>query len=105
MSALLHGVTLADVSNGDGAVCAEFLLSLGAAVRHQADTVGAALRNQADSVAATMQSAADAVRDQAAKSYDDLTKAELQDELGSRDLPKTGNVDELRERLVADDLK
>lgn len=39
MSALLQGVALADVSDGDGAVCAEFLLSLGAAVR--ADVGGA----------------------------------------------------------------
>jgi hypothetical protein len=79
--------------------------SVSAVVRQNADSVGQALREQADSVTATFQSAADAVRDQAAKSYDDLTKAELQDELGARNLPKTGNVDELRERLVADDLK
>ena len=45
------------------------------------------------------------MREQAAKTYDDLNKAELQEELGARNLPKTGNVDELRERLVADDLK
>jgi 2-keto-4-pentenoate hydratase len=32
-------------------------------------------------------------------------EAELQDELAGRDLAKTGNVDELRDRLVADDLK
>ena len=80
-------------------------ISAGEKVREQAESVGAALRQQADTVTATLQSAADAVRVQAAKSYDDLTKAELQEELGARDLPKTGNVDELRERLVADDLK
>jgi hypothetical protein len=79
--------------------------SVSTLVRQNVDSVGQALREQADSVTATFQSAADAVRDQAAKSYDDLTKAELQDELGARNLPKTGNVDELRERLVADDLK
>jgi hypothetical protein len=45
------------------------------------------------------------VRVHATKKYDDLTKAELQEELGARDLPKTGTVDELRERLVSDDLK
>jgi len=80
-------------------------ISAGEKVREQAESVGAAMRQQADTVTATLQSAADAVRVRAAKSYDDLTKAELQDELGARDLPKTGNVDELRERLVADDLK
>ena len=80
-------------------------ISAGEKVREQAESVGAAMRQQADTFTATLQSAADAVRVRAAKSYDDLTKAELQDELGARDLPKTGNVDELRERLVADDLK
>jgi hypothetical protein len=79
--------------------------SVSSVLRQNADSVGQAFREQADTVTATFQSAADAVRDQAAKSYDDLTKAELQEELGARNLPKTGNVDELRERLVADDLK
>jgi hypothetical protein len=77
----------------------------GEKVREQAESVGTALREQADNVSATLQSAADAARAQAAKSYDSLTKAELQEELGARDLPKTGTVDELRERLVADDKK
>jgi len=80
-------------------------ISAGEKVREQAESVGAAMRQQADTFTATLQSAADAVRVRAGKSYDDLTKAELQDELGARNLPKTGNVDELRERLVADDLK
>jgi hypothetical protein len=79
--------------------------SVSAAVRQQADSVGVAVRKQADSVTATLQATADAARVQAAKTYDELTKAELQEELAARDLPKTGNVDELRERLVADDLK
>ena len=76
--------------------------SVSALVRQNADSVGQALREQAESVTATFQSAAAAVSEQ---TYHNLTKAELQEELGARDLPKTGNVDELRERLVADDLK
>jgi len=80
-------------------------ITAGEKVREQAESVGAAVRQQAETVTATLQSAADAARVRAAKTYDDLTKAELQEELGARDLPKTGNVDELRERLVADDLK
>lgn len=35
--------------------------------------------------------------------YEGLTKAELSDQLVERGLPKTGNVEELIERLVADD--
>ena len=83
--------------------------SVSTVARQNADSFGQALREQADTVTSTFQSAADSVREQAAeqaaKTYDDLNKAELQDELGARNLPKTGNVDELRARLVADDLK
>ena len=79
--------------------------SVSALVRQNADSFGEALREQTDAVTAALQSAAAAVREQAAKSYDHLNKAELQDELAARDLPKTGTVEELRERLVAADLK
>jgi hypothetical protein len=37
--------------------------------------------------------------------YEGMTKAELSDLLAKRDLPKTGNVDELVERLVEADAK
>ena len=37
--------------------------------------------------------------------YEGLTKAELSDLLAKRDLPKTGNIDELIERLVEADSK
>jgi hypothetical protein len=43
--------------------------------------------------------------DMARVRYEGLTKAELSDRLGQRDLPKTGNVDELVERLVEADSK
>ncbi len=43
--------------------------------------------------------------DKARERYEGLTKAELSDQLGQRDLPKTGNVDELVERLVEADSK
>lgn len=66
--------------------------------RGQIESVGETVRDQVES---TKQ----AVREQADKKYDELTKVELQDLLASRDLPKTGNVDELRERLVEDDQK
>ena len=96
---------LVGVTISAGEKVREQIESVGAVVRQNADSVGQALREQADSVTATLQSAAAAVREQAAKTYHDLTKAELQEELGARNLPKTGTVEELRERLVADDLK
>ena len=44
-------------------------------------------------------------RDKARERYEGLTKAELSDRLDQRNLPKTGNVDELVERLVEADSK
>jgi hypothetical protein len=44
-------------------------------------------------------------RDQARERYEGLTKAELSDQLAARDLPKTGNVDELTKRLIEADSK
>jgi hypothetical protein len=43
--------------------------------------------------------------EKARERYEDLTKAELSDLLGKRDLPKTGTNDELIERLVEADNK
>ena len=84
-------------------------ISAGERVRQQAEQVGSALRGQSESVKDAVreqaESAERAERDEVVARYEDLTKAELQDELASRDLPKSGNVEELRERLIADDLK
>jgi len=44
-------------------------------------------------------------QDKARERYQSLTKTELADEAGKRNLPKTGTVDELVDRLVADDTK
>ena len=35
--------------------------------------------------------------------YEGLTKAQLSDQLAGRNLPKTGTVEELTERLIEDD--
>src|SRR6185312_3933027 len=43
--------------------------------------------------------------DKARERYEGLTKAELSDQLAKRQLPKSGNVDELIERLVEADSK
>jgi hypothetical protein len=43
--------------------------------------------------------------DRARQRYEGLTKAELSDLLAKRELPKTGNIDELIERLVEADRK
>ena len=76
--------------------------SVSSAVREQAETAARAAREQVESAQAIVREQA---AEQATERYADLTKAELQDDLARRDLPKTGNVDELRERLIADDQK
>jgi hypothetical protein len=42
-------------------------------------------------------------QEQAREAYEGLTKAELSDQLAERGLPKTGNIDDLIERLVSAD--
>lgn len=94
--------------------------TVGNAVREQFDAGVTASREQADLVQRTVhQQAAEAEKADraeakqsrkadyhaAAERYAELTKAQLQDQLADRDLPKTGNVDELRERLIEADLQ
>jgi hypothetical protein len=97
------------------------------AVREQAESVGGLVREQAESARdfvheqagraeqAEKELAREARKtereqarhdhDKARERYEGLTKAELGDQLDQRDLPKTGNVDELVERLVEADSK
>src|SRR4051795_7868752 len=70
--------------------------------REQAE---AAQRQQASDAAQAERQERKQAQDQARERYQSLTKTELSDEAGKRDLPKTGTVDELVERLVADDTK
>jgi len=100
---------------------------LSGVVREQAESVGGLVREQAESARdfaheqaelaekAEKELAREArkaereqakhAHDKARERYEGLTKAELSDQLGQRDLPKTGNVDELIERLVEADSK
>ena len=101
--------------------------SVGGLVREQAETARGFVHEQADKAEQAAHEQAEkaeqakqelarearrAEREQARKAhekarqrYEGLTKAELSDLLGQRDLPKTGNVDELVERLVEADSK
>ncbi len=114
---------------------AEAAGTLSGAVREQAESVGGLVRGQAESArefvheqAGKAEQAAREQAEQAGKDlarearkaereqarhahdkarerYEGLTKAELSDRLDQRNLPKTGNVDELVERLVEADSK
>ena len=103
---------------------AEAAGTLSGAVREQAEPVGGLVRGQAESARDFMHEQAGQAekelarearqaereqarhaRDKARERYEGLTKAELSDRLDQRNLPKTGNVDELVERLVEADSK
>ena len=106
---------------------AEAAGTLSGAVREQAESVGGLVREQAGSARDFVheqagkaeqaeqelaREARKADREQARRAheearqrYEGLTKAELSDLLDKRNLPKTGNVDDLVERLVEADSK
>jgi hypothetical protein len=74
------------------------------AVREQADKATQAEQERARAARKAEREQAKQAHDQARERYEGQTKAELSDQLAARDLPKTGNVDELLERLIeADD--
>jgi SAP domain len=81
--------------------------TVGDAVRSQTESVTQAVRSQTESVTQAVREQAESAKQeahqQAAEKYEEMTKAELQEELARRDLPKSGTVEELRERLIADD--
>jgi hypothetical protein len=106
---------------------AEAAGTLSGAVREQAESVGGLVREQAGSARDFVHEQAEQVKqaeqelarearkadreqarrahEEARQRYEGLTKAELSDLLDKRNLPKTGNVDELVERLVEADSK
>jgi hypothetical protein len=75
------------------------------AAREQAELAEQAEKELAREARKAEREQAKHAHDKARERYEGLTKAELSDQLDKRDLPKTGNVDELIERLVEADSK
>ena len=73
------------------------------AVREQAEKAEQAERERARQARKAEREQARRAHDQARERYEGWTKAKLSDQLAERGLPKTGNVDELTERLIEDD--
>jgi len=71
--------------------------------RERAALIEDAEKERAREVRKVERAQAKQAREQAREPYEGLTKAELSDHLAERGLPKTGNVDELIERLVGAD--
>ena len=129
------GQRTVDISRNLTLSWAEAAGTLSGAVREQAESMGGLVREQAGSAREFVHEQADkaeqAAREQAEQAeqelarearkadreqarraheearqrYEGLTNAELSDLLDKRNLPKTGNVDELVERLVEADSK
>jgi hypothetical protein len=75
------------------------------AAREQAEKAERAERELAREARKAEREQARQAHEKARERYEGRTKAELSDLLDQRDLPKTGNVDELIERLVEADSK
>jgi hypothetical protein len=73
--------------------------------RGQAEKAGQAEKELARQARQAEREQARRAHKRARERYEGLTKAELSDQLAKRELPKTGNVDELIERLVEADSK
>lgn len=71
--------------------------------QEQAELAEQAEKEQARQAKAAERAAAKAAHAKAREPYEELTKAELADQLAERGLPKSGTVDELIERLVSAD--
>ena len=108
--------TVREQAESVGGVVREQAESARGFVHEQADKAEKAAREQADKAEQAEKELAREARkvereqarrahDKARERYEGLTKAELSDLLEKRDLPKSGNVDELVERLVEADSK
>lgn len=75
------------------------------AVREQAEKAEKAEQELARETRKAERDQARQAHERARERYEGLTKAELSDQLDRRNLPKTGNVDDLIERLVEADNK
>ena len=106
--------TVADFQRGHSRAISTWISSeaetLQNAAEKQAEQVDRAQREQLEQARQAERDRAKAqrerdrrVRQEARERYEGRTKAELSDELAGRDLPKTGTVDELIDRLVAAD--
>lgn len=71
--------------------------------REQAEQAEQVKRDEEKAARAAERAEAKKAKEQAREPYEGLTKAELADTLAERDLPKSGNLEELIERLVEAD--
>ena len=94
---------------GLAAVLADEVVTTAKLANKQAEKAEAAAIDQAEEIVraerAEVRRQKRIARSAAAERYQDMTKVELSEELDKRSMPKTGNVDELRDRLIDSDLE
>ena len=124
---LEYAVNLLRAVSAAGDAAGQYLDSVGSVLRNQVNAVSDSVHEQVNKTEQIVQDQAEraeqAERDEvrqaraaerrearqahqtARERYEGKTKTELADELSTRDLPKTGNLDELIDRLVDADTK
>jgi hypothetical protein len=99
------GVVVRQRAESAGEVVRERAESFERAASHQAEKAEKAQEELAREARRIERQNAREAHEKARARYEGMTKAELSDLLAKRDLPKSGNVDELIERLVEADGK
>jgi uncharacterized protein HemX len=97
------GDVVREKAEAAGDVAREQAVKAEQAAHEQAEKVDQAEKELARQVRQAEREQARQARERARQRYQGLTKAELSDLLAKRNLPKTGNIDELIERLVEAD--
>ncbi len=97
------GDVVREKAEAAGDVAREQAVKAEQAAREQAEKVDQAEKELARQVRQAEREQAREAHERARQRYEGLPKAELSDLLAKRDLPKTGNLDELIERLVEAD--
>ena len=97
------GDVVREKAEAAGDVAREQAVKAEQAAHEQAEKVDQAEKELARQVRQAEREQARQARERARQRYEGLTKAQLSDLLAKRDLPKTGNIDELIERLVEAD--
>lgn len=97
------GDVVGEKAEAAGDVAREQAVKAEQAAREQAEKVDQAEKELARQVRQAEREQARQAHERARQRYEGLTKAQLSDLLAKRDLPKTGNIDELIERLVEAD--
>lgn len=97
------GDVVRDEAEAAGDIAREQAVKAEQAAHQQAEKVDQAEQELARQVRQAQREQARQAHERARQRYQGMTKAQLSDLLAKRDLPKTGNIDELIERLVVAD--